>query len=179
MSLQQRTNADEFDVLNLGCGEDYRSDAWNVDCSDAVDADELVDLEEQPWPWRDDSFALIVAHHVLEHLDPVPMGEICRVLKPGGTLELRYPIGHTRFEDPTHKQFWNWNTAEALAGERKHGHEHFGDLELTARGLDWHVGDRLWKMYTRARLQYAGPGPWLGQIPGLYGEVNATYKYHL
>lgn len=176
MSLQHTTKADEYEVLNLGCGEDYRHDAWNVDVSDDLEVDQQVDLEDE-WPWADDSFSLIVAHHILEHLDPVPWDEICRVLKPGGVLNLRYPIGHTRFEDPTHKQFWNWNTAEAIAGERKHGHEHVAELELTDRDLEWRVGDRIMEAYVRFRLRYSGPGPWLGQIPGLSGHVQAIYRY--
>ena len=178
MSLQQttKTTAEDFDVLNLGCGEDYRPNAWNVDCSDEVDPDQCLDLEADTWPWADDSFSLVIAHHILEHLDPVPWGEICRVIKPGGVLNLRYPIGHTRFEDPTHKQYWNWNTAEALAGERKHGHEHVAELRLTNRNLEWEVGDRFWNAYTRFHLWHSGPGPWLSQVPGLYGHVEATYR---
>ncbi|WP_435551970.1 class I SAM-dependent methyltransferase [Natrinema sp. CGMCC1.2065] len=166
-------------LLNLGCGEDY-NDGWhNVDISAVVDPDETVDLNDFPWPFPSDHFTRIQASHVVEHLErPIQaLQEVGRILIDGGTLELTYPIGHTRFEDPTHEQYWNWNTAAALAGGRKHGHEHVADLELTRQELDWHVGDRLWRAYTRVRLWYDGPGPWLGQIPGLSGEVTAIYKY--
>lgn len=168
-------------LLNLGCGEDYRSEWHNVDLSPAVDADETVDLDDYPWPFPSDHFAHIEARHVFEHLaDPMQaLQEVARILVAGGTICLIYPIGHTRFEDPTHKQFWNWHTAEALAGTRKHGHEHATNLRLVGRDVDWRIseGEPLVWAYTRYRLWARGPGPWLEQIPGLYGEVTATYEF--
>ena len=162
--------------LNLGAGEDYRDGWHNVDISEAVAPDEVVDLSETPWPWPDGSFAHIKAQHVLEHLEPVPWGELVRVLEAGGTFVLAYPIGHARFEDPTHRQYWNWNTAEAIAGTRKHAHEFVEGLELVERELSWHVSGRLFRAYTRVRLAHGGPGAWLSQVPGLSGEVTATYR---
>lgn len=162
-------------TLNLGCGEDKRADAWNVDISEAVDPDEQVNLQSTPWPWADGQFEMIVARHVLEHLDPVPFGELERVLTDGGRLYVTYPIGHTRFEDPTHKQYWNWNSAAALAGERDHAHEHETGLRLVGQSLDWDASNRLARVFTRLKLLVDGPGPWLGQVPGLYGEVEAVF----
>ncbi|WP_226043518.1 methyltransferase domain-containing protein [Natrinema sp. DC36] len=167
----------EASRLNLGCGQDQISDFHNVDISSDVQPDEVVDLQQTPWPWPDDSFSHTLASHVLEHLDPVPWDEICRVLAPGGTLVIVYPIGNTRFEDPTHQQFWNWNTAAAISGERKHAHAHVSNLSLVTRDFGWNVTGRLWRAYTRYRLAVGGPGAWMGQVPGLFGEVTATYEY--
>lgn len=165
-------------TLNLGCGEATMPDATNVDIEPLDGVDEVVDLGETPWPWESASADRIVAHHVFEHL-PRPIDalqEAVRVLAPGGYLQLTYPIGHTRFEDPTHRQFWNWNTAAAIAGERKHEHEYVEGLRLYAREFDIDVSGRLARWYTHARLSYSGPGPWLSQVPGLYGDVTATYR---
>lgn len=164
------------DILNLGCGDDYRPNAWNVDASPDVDADEVVDLQRTPWPWPDASFRVVKARHVLEHLETVPWAEIVRVLAPGGAFVWTYPIGQTRFEDPTHRHYWNWNTAAALAGDRKHAHEFVSGLRLVNRKLSWHVSGRLFRTYTRLRLSHGGPGAWLSQVPGLSGEVTATYR---
>lgn len=162
--------------LNLGAGEDYRDGWWNVDVSEAVEPDEVVNLERVPWPWPDASFRRVEARHVLEHLDPVPWSEAVRVLEPGGTFVLTYPIGHARFEDPTHRQYWNWNTAEAIGGHRKHAHEFAEGLRLVHRAYECHVSGRLFRAYTRVRLLHGGPGAWLSQVPGLSGEVTATYR---
>lgn len=164
--------------LNLGCGEDYREDWHNVDVSPAVEPDEQVDLAETPWPFADGHFQTVEARHVLEHLERVPWGELGRITAPGGTLRLTYPIGHTRFEDPTHKQYWNYHTAGMLAGDRAHAHEVPGVWTLRDREVDWQIAqaEPLVELYTKYRLLVRGPGPWLGQVPGLAGEVTAVYR---
>lgn len=171
-----RATAD-VDVLNLGCGGDFRDTAWNVDVSRNVKADQYVDLEDTPWPWGDNAFETILAIHVLEHLDPVPWGEIERVLADGGRLVLEYPIGHTRFEDASHQQYWNVNTAEWIAGDRKHSHERDTDLKLRGYDVEWTISpeDRWLEWRTKWKLHKYGPGPWLGQVTGLYGHVRACY----
>lgn len=178
-SLHARTVDRNRDRLNLGCGEDYRDGWHNVDVSAAVEPDEVTDLQTVPWPWDDDAFKVIEARHVLEHLDSVPWGELVRVLKSGGLLRLTYPIGHTRFEDPTHQQVWNVNTAAALAGERAHAHEHVTDLSIQSRDVEWSlsIDSRLLRWWVKWRLMVDGAGPWLEQVPGLYGEVTAEYRY--
>lgn len=163
-------------TLHLGCGEDYRPGAWNVDISTDVTADDYVDIQTTPWPWPDNHFDTVLAQHVLEHLDPVPWGELQRVLAPGGRLVIEYPIGHTRFEDATHQQFWNVNTAEFLAGDRKHSHEAPLDAcQLVARDVEWDATSAVTRAVTRWRLFRHGAGPWLGQTTGVYGHVRAVY----
>jgi len=107
----------------------------------------------------------------------VPWDELERILAPDGRLVVTYPIGHTRFEDATHRQFWNVNTAEHVAGERVHAHEEPTTLALVDRDLEWWISNAepLVRLYTRYRLALRGPGAWLEQIPGLYGEVTATF----
>ncbi|MFC7071357.1 class I SAM-dependent methyltransferase [Halobaculum lipolyticum] len=163
--------------LNLGCGDDYREGWHNVDVAASVAPDEVVDLAERPWPWPDDAWTHVRAEHVLEHLDPVPWDELTRVLAPGGRLELVYPIGHTRFEDPSHAGFWNYHTAEALVGDRAHGHQFVAGLTLVSREVEWDLSirSRLLRLWVRWHLFRDGPGPWLSQVPGLYGEVRAEY----
>jgi len=48
--------ADQYDVLNLGCGTDQPARELNVDISAAVDPDLVLDLEATPWPFPDDAF---------------------------------------------------------------------------------------------------------------------------
>lgn len=166
-------------TLNLGCGADHRRNELNVDCDPSVDPDAVVDLQMTPWPWETDAFERVRARHVLEHLDPVPWNEIKRVLAPGGALVLVYPFGHTRFEDPTHKQFWNYHTAPALAGERAHTHAApLEAFDLVEHGARWWLGDggRLTNAIVGWLVSRRGVGPWLEAVPGVYGEVRAVYR---
>jgi len=90
------------DQLNLGCGRD-QPDGWtHVDVSETVGPDRVVDLNDQPWPWRGNSVERVRAQHVLEHLDDAigALREICRIVEPGGRVHLVYPIGHTRRARP-------------------------------------------------------------------------------
>jgi len=94
--------------LNLGCSDDIRPGWVNVDC--CLPADQIVDLDKQ-WPWKDSSVDAILAHDVIEHLvDRIhTMNELWRVLKPGGTVEIKVPTtdGTGAFQDPTHVSYWN------------------------------------------------------------------------
>jgi len=52
-----------------------------------------LDLERDPFPWSDGAMDVVVCNQVFEHLKNVwlPMSEIFRVLRPGGTLLLSVP----------------------------------------------------------------------------------------
>ena len=54
--------------LNLGCGKKYIDDWVNVDFYDDSKCDVTHDLEEFPWPWKDNSVSKIKIIHTLEHL---------------------------------------------------------------------------------------------------------------
>lgn len=79
--------------LNLGCGEEKKAGYVNVDWQASVSPDVVHDLNRVPNPFNDASFDLIEAFHVLEHLDRpfAIMGELHRILKPGGVLHLKVP----------------------------------------------------------------------------------------
>ncbi len=79
--------------LNLGCGEDKKEGYVNLDWSPLVAPDVVHDLNKLPYPFPDDSFDLIEAYHVLEHLEKpfLIMGEFHRILKPGGKVHIKVP----------------------------------------------------------------------------------------
>jgi SAM-dependent methyltransferase len=62
-------------------------------------------LDVENMPIRTGSLDVIIASHVLEHVDDdgAAMTEICRALRPGGTALLMMPVDSSRsetFEDP-------------------------------------------------------------------------------
>lgn len=115
--------------LNVGCGHDIRpkEEGW-VNLDGYHDDPRVIrhDLIDTPWPFLDNSFDVIYASHVLEHIPLLfqnhrgtqrdvffaVMEEIHRVLKPGGILHLRVP--HAKRYDlafchPQHYRFWTLN----------------------------------------------------------------------
>lgn len=96
--------------LNLGSGAEKLEGYHNVDRSPHVNADEIVDLEQTPWPWKDNEFNHIVAKDILEHLGETPqkflaiIKEMYRVSRNGAIWEIQTP--HWRSDnllnDPTH-----------------------------------------------------------------------------
>ena len=96
--------------LNLGCGHNKRQGWVNVDHSDACAPDRVVDLEQTPWPWPDDSVDEVLMSHVLEHIGEQTSvylniwRELYRVCKDGAHVYIFVP--HPRHDDflsdPTH-----------------------------------------------------------------------------
>lgn len=116
--------------LNLGAGSRPMRDAVNVDrawqpgCElmgslpwSNGDYDyQSWNLDNTPWPWKDNSISAIHARDVFEHIaDPITfMGECHRILMPGMTLWIRTPNIQLNmsdaFTDPTHRRFPTWQT---------------------------------------------------------------------
>ena len=96
--------------LNLGCGGRRIEGCLNVDKYAACSPDQVVDLEQFPWPWADDSVSEIHLIHVLEHLGQDSavylklMQEMWRVCRDGAVIHIIVP--HPRHDsflnDPTH-----------------------------------------------------------------------------
>ena len=73
--------------LNLGCGLKKLDDYINLDKDD-------FDLNNIPYPFKDNSIEELIISHVLEHLNNRldVMIELNRVLKIGGILKVVLPI---------------------------------------------------------------------------------------
>lgn len=103
--------------LNLGCGNRIKptSEGWvNVDKFQNADGtvDFLTDLEDERWPWGDNSIDEVFMSHVLEHLGETSenfiniMQELYRVCKDKAIIKIivPYPFSEGMIADPTHKR---------------------------------------------------------------------------
>jgi SAM-dependent methyltransferase len=91
--------------LNLGCGSFKKYGYINVDIRKEVNPDLVVDLNKFPYPFKDNTFDLVEAFHVLEHLNSPfeAMFELHRILKNGGELKIAVPHCSRGFSHPEHK----------------------------------------------------------------------------
>jgi SAM-dependent methyltransferase len=129
-------------VLDLGCRDGALTRAYaagndlvGVDADrDALAAASELGIEthwadlDEPLPFEDASFDVVVAGELLEHLrDPRRLvGEARRVLRPGGTFvasvpnayrvknRLRFLAGRKPEDDPTHLQMFSADDVRAL-----------------------------------------------------------------
>jgi SAM-dependent methyltransferase len=140
-------------VLDLGCRDGALSRAYaegnslvgvDADREALAEAEKLgidthwADLDE-PLPFEEASFDVVVAGELLEHLrDPRRVvAEAWRVLRPGGTFvasvpnayrlknRLRFLLGRKPEDDPTHLQMFSADEVHALLGGFEEPQLHF------------------------------------------------------
>ena len=140
----------EHNKLNIGCGFNKLDDHWNVDVESKCNPDQVVNLEETPWPYEDDFFERIHASNILEHLGSTPqiftnvIKEMYRVSKDGAEWFIQVPhhrcdlywddYTHVRVLTPkTFKMFdqqFNFETISKKLSESTFGIYHGVDLEV-------------------------------------------------
>lgn len=103
--------------LNIGCGRDVRRDKnpeieWiNLDWTSPADV--IANLE-QPLPFKDNTFKLVFAHSILEHIRNYTQlqTEICRILEPHGQLQVHVPNYNSpdAHGDPDHVRTFSFHS---------------------------------------------------------------------
>lgn len=102
-------------ILEIGCGKNpykpkEREKVVHLDKIKLPDVEIVWNLNKFPYPFKDNEFDVIIAKHVIEHLDNIikVMEELWKILKPNGLLKITVPYAkHTSaFQNPTHKHFF-------------------------------------------------------------------------
>ena len=139
-----------MDVLNLGAGNRPIEGAVNHDLRrHRREIDVIHDLSVLPWPWPDESFDLIVARAVFEHLRMTlleSVGECWRILRPGGELQLKLPYWQheNTYQDPTHYWRFGLHTCDIFDPDTEYG-----------RAYDFYT-ERKWRIVKGPKLNNAG-----------------------
>ena len=136
---------------------------------------ELTDGDVMSLPFDDDSFDVVHAHQVLQHLsDPVgALTEMRRVARPGGIVAVRDAVysAMTWFPEPEGMSLWRsvymatarGNGGEPDAGSRLLAWAHrAGFTEVTASASTWCYAtpaDRAWQSTTWAQRSLTSFGP--------------------
>jgi predicted SAM-dependent methyltransferase len=96
--------------VDLGCGQNKNEGFLGIDIEPHKGVDIVWDLEEYPWPLPDECAELVVASHLVEHIEPHKgnfikfMNEAWRILKVGGKFMIACPYAGSPgfYQDPTH-----------------------------------------------------------------------------
>ena len=96
--------------LNLGCGFAHYHDFTNVDSWEGCEPDVVCYLENEEWPFEDNSAEYVLFDHSLEHMGETTkqffhvMKELYRVCIDGAVVEINvpHPLSQLYTNDPTH-----------------------------------------------------------------------------
>jgi ubiquinone/menaquinone biosynthesis C-methylase UbiE len=104
----------EMKKLNLGCGADIKEGYINLDFMKLPGVDIVHNINQFPWPFKDNEFDLVFASHVLEHVEDLvkTMKELKRICKNNAKIIIRGPHFScgVSYRDPTHKRFFSYFT---------------------------------------------------------------------
>ena len=117
--------------LHLGCGKDIKPGYINVDCVLFEGVDLALDLNQLPYPFKDDEFDVIELHHVLEHLhnEIQVLEELYRIAKPDGKVIISVPYGAEWLGHIDHKRGYNYATFKSLV-DNKYRTNYFSKANL-------------------------------------------------
>lgn len=109
-------------VLDIGCGVNKTPGATGMDINPRTDADVIHDLDDLPYPFKDDEFDEVIGRHVIEHVrDPMRvMAELHRITRAGGIVKLVAPhwTNPDWATDLTHRNHLNSYSFRNLTDER-------------------------------------------------------------
>lgn len=83
-------------ILDIGCGSKKKPGSIGLDYSYSKGVDHVLNLENDTFPFADESVDCIYSSHCFEHLTKMDnvWSEISRVIKTNGTIEIWTPYPH-------------------------------------------------------------------------------------
>lgn len=135
--------------IQLGGGKDCPRGFINIDILDTPQVDIVHDLEQTPWPLPDECADMLVASHLVEHINPAKggflkfMDEAWRVSKVGSSFLISTPFAgsYGYFQDPTHVNpcndatFWYFDPMK-----------NYGSLYNVYKPKPWKIKAEAWDM---------------------------------
>jgi|SRR3989344_4356494 len=101
-------------TLHLGCGLHKKLNSIGIDINPLSKADIIHNLNKFPYPFNKNQFDLIIAEHILEHLDNITkvIEELHRISKNKAKIiiDTSHFSSVDSFTDPTHKHFFTSRT---------------------------------------------------------------------
>jgi len=127
---------EKIKVLDLGCGTfPYKAgeneEVTSVDFRPEVSPTVVHNLFHFPYPFRENSFDIIYASHIIEHMKENVefMEEIYRIANPGAKVIMRVPhfSGRSAWCDPTHLRAYSYSQFYYYSSDSR---DHYGNCEF-------------------------------------------------
>jgi predicted SAM-dependent methyltransferase len=160
--------------LNLGSG-DFKKDGYvNIDVEESLQPDIVHNLDQFPYPFEDDSFDLIEADHLLEHLnEPFQvMKELRRIANPGGKIIIRVPHFSRAMTHPQHKR--GFDVTFPYYFDNKFFGKYTGiELICEKMELHWFAQKYLMKKYLPLWMYYFLT--WIGTVIDIFANASPMF----
>ena len=152
---------EHLDALNVGCGYSPFEGWINADVQQTEYCNAVFNAQKK-WPYEDHFFKVIVANHVIEHLDDLNMffNEAHRCLHPLGSMVLRFPHPrHTHsMGDPDHRRvipehyfYWLGMKGDQCGGPHHKNKSPTWSMRLLVHGYDKKSFLHKWYMTSKMR----------------------------
>ncbi len=158
--------------LNIGCGKDIKKDFLNVDYFNGKGVDKVINLNNYPYPFKENQFEEILAKDILEHLEKPDkcIRELWRISKKGCKIEITVP----------HYSSVNaWGDMTHVKPFSQHSMDHFDIKKEKGASLEFHQKEKF-KVQVKLILPRAyrifGIGLLIRQFPRVY-ERFFTYLF--
>ena len=155
--------------LNLGCGKDIREGYLNVDYYKDKGVDLQHDLNDYPYPFKDNQFQEILLLDILEHLDKPDkcIRELWRIGKKGCKIKITTPhyASVNAWGDMTHKRSFSQNSFV-----------HFDINEKKGNSLEFHQKEKFKvkvKLITPKIYKFLGITFFMKKFPKVYERFFA------
>jgi len=105
-------------IMDIGCGRKKFPGSIGVDLHNDTSVDIVHDLDKFPWPVEDESFDLLIASHIMEHVRDFGgvLLECYRILRTEGTIIVRCPHFSCRdsYINPTHVRHLSYESMKEM-----------------------------------------------------------------
>lgn len=127
-------NKERFLRIDLACGQRKKEGFIGVDAVGGPGVDIVHNLDEYPWPFKDNSVYEVHCSHYVEHVKDLVkfMNELHRIMMPLGLAQIFCPYfsSDRAWQDPTHVRAITTKTFY-----------YFDKVWVKSIGMDHYVGD--------------------------------------
>lgn len=171
---------DDPTVLDLGAGrvERHRG-ALRLDVARKAEPHVVADLDGGGIPFRSNSFRVVAAHDVVEHVADLPalMDEVHRVLRPGGRFLVTTPHFScaNAYTDPTHRRAFGLRSFDYFTAAHPLAYYCEARFQVRTAQLHFHeslLGRALRRLANRWPEYYEHRLAWLFPAWFLYFELE-------
>lgn len=134
--------------LNLGTGNQPKEGYVNVDKLNLKGVDIIHDLDNFPYPFKDNSIDEIYTEYTMEHMKDIigTLKELYRICKPNATIEIIVPhfTAHQMFGDLTHHRFFSYTSFDNFVVNLGKYEQDYGNVnyckDIKFEMLSKHIG---------------------------------------